>query len=132
MAWTFYDFVDERGGNGIRAALDALPPSRRARSKAALTQRLNLLKALPSLQDDQYTKALSGACDGLFEIRFRKDGVQYRPLAFYGPGRREITLLLLAEERNGRFVPRDACATALRRRGLALQDRRFIQPHDYR
>ena len=131
MAWQFYDFVDERGANVIQTRLGGLPGSRKPRAKAALTQRLNLLAALPHLNDEQYTKVLSGPCDGLIEIRFRRDGVQYRPLAFYGPERSAITLLILVEERNGRFVPRDACAIALKRRALVLADRRFITAHDY-
>lgn len=63
-----------------------------------------------------YTGILRGECSGLIEIRLKVNKVQHRPLGFYGPLRWEFTILFFATERDRRFDPRNACATALARR----------------
>jgi len=52
---------------------------------------------------------------GLAKLRFKADGVQHRPLGFFGPGIREFTLLIWATERGGAFHPRNVLDTALTR-----------------
>src|SRR5258708_13022283 len=47
---------------------------------------------------EQYVSALTGWPE-LIELRVVHANVQYRPLGFYGPGRREFTLVLGAVEK---------------------------------
>lgn len=131
MSWEFLDFVDQRGVNQIKAWVEGLAPSVRSRVKAKFNERLRMLQVQPVLNDPKLTKMLDGECDGLMEVRFRSQRVQYRPLAWYGPSTREITLLIGAEERENRFVPSNACQVALQRRTLVLRDRRQVCPHDF-
>jgi hypothetical protein len=103
----------------IRAAYDRLSGKGQGRFLARL-------QMLASLNGDEwhetYYKKLSGECDGLWELRFKADGVQQRPLCFRS-GPNELTLLFWAQEKNSRFVPRSACAVALRRKSEVLHDR---------
>ena len=70
----------------------------------------------PSYWRFPQTRQLTDECEGLVEIRFFADKVQQRPLGFYGPGRMAFTLLFWATEKGSKFVPRDACAIALKRK----------------
>jgi hypothetical protein len=123
--WTFLDFVDHRGRNLIHDWIEGLPMKARVR----LQVQIPILAGLPLLRLP-YTRMLEGECDGLFEIRIEVDNVQYRPLAYYGPEKREITILTGATEVGGQLQPPGICATALSRRDLVEQDRRYVCPHD--
>lgn len=123
--WTFLDFVDERGVNLIHRWIEGLPTNAKVRMQA----RIPLMAGMPVLRFP-YTRMLEGDCDGLFEIRFEVDNVQYRPLAYYGPERRDITILTGATEVGGRLEPPGICGTALNRKSLVEQDRRYVCPHD--
>lgn len=129
--WSFLDFVDDRGENVIQRWLQGLPPSARNSVKAKMTTRIEYLEVTPVFRPP-HARDLHGECAGLFEIRF-KSNVQYRPLACYGPDTaKEVTLLMGATEREGRFEPPGACLTALRRKALIFADRRHVCPHDFR
>jgi hypothetical protein len=85
--------------------------------QAAFDQRLRFLsQSPPNLWRVPQTKQLDGEGDGLVEIRFKADGVQQRPLGFYGPGRMEFTLLSWATEKGDKFVPKDALKIAQERK----------------
>jgi hypothetical protein len=53
---------------------------------------------------------------GIFEIRFKADGRQYRPLGYDGPGPHEFTVLVGAYKKMNRWTPPDARKTAVKRR----------------
>ena len=128
MAWTFLDFVNASGQNEIRVWLDGLPK----KVKAKVNTRLQHLQAEKVLIDTRYTEVLHGECEGLMEIKIEAANVQYRPLAFYGPGDRQITILFPAEERSDRFEPPGACEAALRKREEVLRmPNERVCPHDY-
>jgi hypothetical protein len=59
--------------------------------------RILYLKAV-DVWPEQYVSALKGF-PGLVELRIVADGNQYRPLGFYGPARREFTLVYGAQEK---------------------------------
>lgn len=67
-------------------------------------------------------KPLHGEGSGLGEIRFKGDNVEQRPLGFVS-GSREFTLLFWAIEKNGRFVPKSACGTALAWKRAVIDNR---------
>jgi hypothetical protein len=101
----------------------------RRRPELKYKHEYHLLAAMQQLRYP-YTTMLEGACDGLFEIRFESGNIQYRPLAYYGPEQGEITILTDATEIGGRLEPPGVCATALARKALAEQDRKYVCPHD--
>ena len=91
--WKFYDFCDVRCVNLIRKWLDSIPQKARAKINA----RLLFMRAM-AIWPEQYVSALKG-WPVLLELRVVVDGNQFRPLGFYGPGRREFTLALGAIEK---------------------------------
>ena len=133
MQWTFLDFVDENGTNRIKEWVESLPPSATKRVKAKLNAHILHLQAQTELAGGPYMTSLHGECANLLEIKLRVGRVQYRPLACYGPGQREVTLLFGAEERGGKLKPTSACSRALKRRELVLADtqRRRVCDHDF-
>ena len=124
--WTFRDFVTPGGENVIHAWLHAQKPKARARINTVIAH----LEASPRTEWGDYIKGLSeGECAGLLEIRVTFNNIQYRPLACYGPGRQEVTILLGAIERGDRFEPRSACRTAQANRRLITEKGRTVE-HD--
>jgi hypothetical protein len=55
-------------------------------------------------------------------MRFKSEGVQYRPLGFFGPTRLEYTILVGASKKGANYDPRDAIEMALRRRAEVVAD----------
>ena len=102
--WTFYDFTEGRGANPIRTWLDGIP--KKAASK--INTRLLFMMAIP-IWPEQYVSSLVGWPE-LVELRVVHAGVQYRPLGFYGPGRREFTIVLGVVEKGS--VPSRILETA--------------------
>ena len=127
--WVFFDFV-ERGENCIQTWINEdLAPSESTDVRTKLNTRLDYMAATAHW-DERFVEMLSGDCDGLFEIKFRIRRIQYRPLACFGPGDQEVTLLMGAKEVNDRFRPLSACETAQRRKALIMSNRRYICPHE--
>lgn len=91
--WTFCDFLDGRGVNLIRLWLDGLPPKARAK----INTRLLFMQA-KSVWPEPWVSALTD-WPGLIELRIGAVGNAYRPLGFYGPERREFTIVLGAMEK---------------------------------
>ena len=117
--WTFRTYV---GPTGVEAVKDWYA-RQSAKVQAGFDNRVaNLRQMRPEEWRAPYSKQLDGECDGLVELRFKADRVQRRPLGFFGPQRMEFTLLFFAIEKDGTFVPRDACQQALRRRDVVLFD----------
>jgi len=73
-----------------------------------------------------YAKRLG---NGIWELRLFLDNVQHRPLGFFGPDQRMFCILLIAEEKGGEFIPKDALKQAIRRMEKVKADRRLI--HEY-
>jgi len=117
--WTFRSYVDPNGAEAVAEWYG----QQSAKVQAKFDERLrNLQQMRPDEWRDPYSKQLHGECDGLVEIRFKANRVQHRPLGFFGPGRMEFTVLFFAVEKGDRFVPRDACERALRRRDAVVSD----------
>lgn len=122
--WTFYDFCDARGFNTIREWLSQLPPP----AAAKINTRLLFMMGI-AIWPEQYISSLVG-WPQLVEMRIVHAGVQYRPLGFYGPGRREFTLLLGTVEKGS--IPTRHLETADANRKLVIATRRErIIPHEF-
>ena len=121
--WTFYDFLDVRGVNLIRAWLDALPDKARAK----IDTRILFMQAI-GIWPEQYVSAIRG-WPGLVELRVVSAGNQYRPLGFYGPQGREFTLVLGAIEKGK--LPKRVLEAASDNRRIVLADRSRICEHEF-
>ena len=80
-----------------------------------------LIQAEPHEWDRPSFGKLAGPCAGLGEIRFKAGRTQHRPLGFTEPGCK-FTIVFVAQEKGGRFVPPTACETALSRKTEVLQN----------
>ena len=121
--WRFYDFLDARGVNLIRRWLDEIPPAAAAKINAPLSFMRAIL-----VWPEQYVSALHGY-PGLVELRVVASGVQYRPLAFYGPGERALTIVMGAVEKGK--IPKRILETAYERRSIVLADTSRISEHAF-
>lgn len=122
----FLDFVDGRGRNLILAWTAGLPDKARARLADVIAH----LEGERSWRNDPYVRDLSGKGNGLIELRITAGGRAHRPIAFYGPGNHECTIVLGAEEINDKFDPPDALETAQQRKKLVLKDRSRTREHE--
>jgi len=122
--WTFYDFLDPRGVNLIRAWLDLLPP----KVGAKIDARVLYMRAM-RMWPEQYVSALKGWPD-IFELRVVSAGAQYRPICFYGPNRGEVTILLGTIEKGK--IPRRVLENADNNRKIVEYDSGRIERHIFR
>ena len=124
--WEFHDYVDAAGKNRFREWLDDQPLKAQMQIDA-------LIRNLEAVEQFRAThvKSLKGNCRGLIELRREIDNVQYRPLAYYGPARRQVTLLNGAIEKGGRFEPKSACETAIRRKKAIQSGFASTCPHEF-
>lgn len=58
-------------------------------------------------------KSLGG---GIFELRFKAGGKQYRPLGYDGPRKHQFTILIGAYKKMKKWTPHEAPKTAIKRR----------------
>ena len=117
--FTFYDYVDEHSTNLVHPWLLGLGDKGRATFDIIIIN----LAATPSAQWSMpAVRQLVGPCGGLWELRAKIDKVQRRLLGFFGPGRKECTLLFGAIEKGGKFDPASACQQALNRRDRVRTD----------
>jgi len=120
VGWAFRSFVLSGGGTVVREWYEQQDDA----VCAEFDTSLEYLRALPPERWERpYVGILRKECLGLIEIRFKVNKVQHRPLGFYGPLRYEFTLLFFAVEKDRKFEPPTACATALVRKAQTLRDR---------
>lgn len=123
--WTFWDFVDG-GVNQITAWLDELGPVRKD-VKIRLDARLTFLAQCQRLSEPQVKVRQGRREHGLLELRFKAAKVEWRPLACYGPGRGQVTILCGAYEKNNRLEPPGVIDTALARMDKIRQEGRITE-----
>lgn len=127
-AWTFRSFVSGGDRCVIQDWYDEQEPEVKAEFDTAL-ERLRVLP--PARWDWPFVGILRKECSGLIEIRFKVNKVQHRPLGCYGPLRLEFTILFFATERDRKFDPPNACATALGRKTLVLRHREYSREWNF-
>ena len=125
--WKFYDFLDSRGINVIRTWLDTLPP----KAAAKIDVRILTMQAMEveTSWPQQYISSITGM-PGILELRVASFGGQYRPLGFYGPGRREFTIVLGAIEKGK--LRKATFELADNNRKIVLADRNRIRLHEFK
>ena len=129
--WRFFDFLNRSGRNEFHEWLEAQGP--------VVKQRVNaLIRNLEKLdrvfrRDDKVGLLRKPPCNGekLIELIIKVKKVQYRPIGWYGPENREVTLLRGATEKDNELIPRGACDTAIARKKEVINDRGRICEHRF-
>ena len=114
--WIFrcYDLGQD---GGFRGWCD----SQEADVKAKIDFTLELLAALKDWSLSPFYQDLHGGCEGLGEIKIDTDNTHHRLLGFFGPGKREFTLLCgFSKETNADYGKE--CPKALNRKEGVLKD----------
>ncbi|MEW6687557.1 MAG: hypothetical protein AB1452_00570 [Pseudomonadota bacterium] len=116
MAWQFRTFVSPTGRNDVQQAVDEARPE-------VLEQFQVRVRHLANTQKIDWhepeAKKLKGVAD-IYEIRFKAERRQHRPLGFFGPQAGQFTILVWAEKKQDVYKPADAINTASKRRNLVL------------
>jgi hypothetical protein len=124
-SWAIFDYLADDGADDIRIWIDSLPKKAQAKTDTLLRY-LEVTEIWPA----QYLSDRKD-CEGIYEIRIVSAGVQLRPLGYFGPRRREFTILLGAVEKGGRLEPREFCRISTRRREIVNGNRNRITPHRF-
>jgi hypothetical protein len=128
-AWSFLNYLDERGTNPVRAwLLDRIEVPVKARAKI---QRILLQLAGTGIWTRPLASNLEGY-DGIVEIRVRYMNIQYRLLGFRGPADRQFAILFPAREQGDQFVPINAPLIAQMRMGIVIANRSRVCEHSFR
>lgn len=124
-AWVFMDFFSLRGVNEIYSWLHSSEVTKEARAK--INARIASLQGFP-IFPEQFISAYKG-WPGILELKIVCSGVQYRPLGFYGPGKRQFSLLVGGIEK-GR-IPKRLLGVADERRKVVELDWSRVRRHDF-
>lgn len=126
----FFDFISSaRGENVIEAWLAGLP----WQARDEINLQISLLRNVKNLSRPGVGHLQGKECSGLLEIRVAVNGQQYRPLGYYGPEPDQVTMLVGAKEKGGKFVePRDPCEIAQRRKKEIESKGATVREHKYR
>lgn len=125
--WKFKGFITSRGVNVVKEWCDSVPEE----AWFAFAFACDYLAGQP-IQNWRrpWSDTLEGGkkkrkkgCAGLVELRFDWGNIEYRPLGYYS-GKMEFTIVFFAEERDGEFVPPDACQIAKSRITIIDADKR--------
>jgi hypothetical protein len=113
----FQDYIAAR--NVISEWLDGLPVATRIEFQLILMTLEQQLKP-PS----RFLAPVKGNKDGLWEVRLKCliEKIQWRPIAYYGPHPRQMTLLAVARMDNNEYNPRNICKVAKERKRLVEAD----------
>jgi hypothetical protein len=107
----FRAFMDDDG----RDVVSKWHEEHRGKVKAELAARMTYLR---HQRREGWTRPYYDSLrDGVGEVRFKVERINYRALGFFGPGRNEFTFCLLATKTN-EFDPRNAIELAAKRRSL--------------
>ncbi len=123
--WVFMDFVSARDVNEIHAWLHSSGVTKDARAK--INARVISLQGFP-IFPEQYINAYKG-WPGILELKIVCDGVQYRPLGFYGPGKGQFSLLVGGIEKGK--IPKRLLEVADERRKLVILQPSRVCRHDF-
>lgn len=119
------DFHSARGENEILSWLNSLEVPKSA--KAKINARIMTLQGFP-IFPEQYFSAYKN-WDDLYELRIVFANVQYRPFGFYGPSRKQFSLLIGGVEKGK--VPKRLLGVADERRKIVIGDAARVRAHDF-
>ena len=116
LGWTFKVYVSQNGRKDVQSAINDLDQAIKISFKTRVRYLANT-KKIDWHEPD--AKKLKGVQD-IYEIRFKANQVQFRPLGFFGPGEQEFTILIWASKKGDVWSPAEAISTAETRRGNIL------------
>jgi hypothetical protein len=118
--WSFRTYRSGAGRDEVAEWYAGLAPKDRAK----VYRWLDYLRQQPRQGWRRpYFDVLHGKCAGLGEIRLKLGQVQWRPIGFFGPDRLQFTVLVVAKEKGGKFIPRDVCDVGQSRKVDVISDR---------
>jgi hypothetical protein len=121
--WIFKKFIDFDRKDDISEVgewLAGLPHVARTRMNAIIAY----MEITQVWTNTRYFKALKGY-DGIYEIKFIVNNIQYRPLGCYGPDRKQFTILIGATKKGRRFNPINAPEIATERKKMVLENKSY-------
>lgn len=115
--WWMKTYVSESG----REAFAQWFKKQTKRCRAKFLRRMAQLSDLPKEKWEApphypYAKRLKRDGKGLWEVRILVEKKQVRPIGYFGPGKSDYTFLIGAEEKSGKFVPKNTIETAQKRK----------------
>jgi hypothetical protein len=114
-AWRFMDYCSAAGNNLIEEWYWDIPDAARAEFDVVLW-------TLSIAQDWRGMREFKSlGFDGLCEIRFKSENVQYRPAGFFGPGTRTFSIYVGCEKKGKVYKPPDAFDLAAKRRSKLVR-----------
>lgn len=117
MRYRIHELLDHRTGAGIATeALSKLGDE----GQANFDDRVIYLRDQPPpMWRDPYAKRLSAEndpqCKDIYEIRFKAQRVQQRPLGYFGPEPDIFTIVLWVTHKGKQWIPREYCRIARER-----------------
>lgn len=109
--WKFYDYRSDTGKNLFQEWLHSIPIEGRAAVNDLID---HLTKSTADSLSRPDVGQLRHECKGLIELVVKLPTMQVRPIGMYGTGRKEITLLTGALEKDNQ-LPRRICDLANKR-----------------
>ncbi|WP_429344061.1 hypothetical protein [Paraburkholderia sp. GAS42] len=88
--------------------------------QAKCDERLRYLRDQPpSGWHDPHAKKLDSSrdhdCKDIYEVRFKANGIQHRPMGYFGPAADEFTIVIWATHKGSQYDPSNFCERAKRR-----------------
>ncbi len=116
MLWNFKTYISQTGRREVQEKIDALDEVIRIAFEVRVRYLANTEK---SDWKKPHARKLSGVKD-VYEIRFKADGIEHRPLGYFGPGACDFTILIWSHKKQDVYTPSDAIKSAEKRRKLAV------------
>ncbi|WP_313035661.1 type II toxin-antitoxin system RelE/ParE family toxin [Massilia alkalitolerans] len=112
MQWKFKTYVSPTGRAEVQDEIDALE----VEVSIGFQVRIRYLATTPKNDwKKPHARKLQGVKD-VYEIRFKANGVEFRPLGYFGPNEGEFTILIWAYKKQDIYDPANAIKSADKRR----------------
>lgn len=103
---------------------------------AAFDVEVNYLRKLPKTEwrrpsAAKLTKGKKNDFRDYYEIRFKADNVQQRPIGYFGPGENEFTILIWAHEKGNSIVPGQWRTQADNARSNIERDASYVREFEF-
>ena len=124
LGWRFKVYVSPTGSKAVQQQIDNLSPG----AEQTFGVRIRYLANTPKREWKRPHAAKLKGVKEIYEIRFKADKVEMRPLGFFGPGEKEFTVLIWAEKKENVYDPPNAIKTAESRRKEIIEHRANCLP----
>jgi hypothetical protein len=122
--WRFNVYVSPSGSNGLQQQIDKLSPE----IEQSFKVRIRYLSNTPKQDWKRPHAAKLQGVEEIYEIRFKANRVEMRPLGFFGPQENEFTILIWAAKKEDIYEPPNAIKTAESRRKEIIRQQASCLP----